>query len=253
MVHFVLSNSFVSFAGFTFRQEILDVGREDRPKSRSRPPQLGSLSFEHESGASSSAILRPQLTLVRKMARSEVFPFWMKAWLFASAVICAVDVTFTMLRPYTNDPNNVLSYTVFYGWNLYASVDIRYADTNDLVTCSTGRVMLGEIILNFIALYLAKKRSRHAVLTAFVSSVMVFWKTVWYFSLYIQPPPGNPSKFAEDKSLLSVFLIFFLPNVFWVILPFACIVALWPRLALPLEFEDQLNNNYVKAEDREKA
>lgn len=39
---------------------------------------------------------------------------------------------------------------------LYSSVDVRYSDTKDIVTMSTGRVMVIEIVLNFIAVFLVK-------------------------------------------------------------------------------------------------
>lgn len=31
----------------------------------------------------------------------KIIPFWIEVWLIASTVICAADMAFTMLRPYT--------------------------------------------------------------------------------------------------------------------------------------------------------
>ncbi|KAE9416293.1 hypothetical protein Angca_001321, partial [Angiostrongylus cantonensis] len=118
---------------------------------------------------------------------TRILPLWIEIWLGASSIICFLDVMFTMLRPYST--NGILS-TFFYVWNVYASVDARYADANDLVTCATGRIMLIEIALNLITLALSRRQSRHTLLTAFTTSAFVFWKTLWFLTLYIMPPPG---------------------------------------------------------------
>ncbi|KAH7719448.1 Protein Y38H6C.16 [Aphelenchoides avenae] len=79
---------------------------------------------------------------------------WIKVWLVASAVICAIDVSFTMLRPLTIR-GGVLE-QVYYLWNIYADVDVRYATTNDIVTATTGRLMLVEIVMNVAALVMVR-------------------------------------------------------------------------------------------------
>ncbi|PIC30886.1 hypothetical protein B9Z55_021979 [Caenorhabditis nigoni] len=180
------------------------------------------------------------------MTRSPVLPPWVATWLLVSGVICLIDVIYTMFRPYTNAPDGFVSNTLFYGWKLYSSVDIRYADTKDVVTCSTGRVMLIEIVMNFVAVYLAIKRSRHALLVAFTTSAFVFWKTFWYLVMYIVPPAGTPSFFTDNYGYLGITLIFWIPNGVWVVMPFLAMCALWNRLALPVEYQEQENNNYEK-------
>ncbi|WKX94498.1 hypothetical protein Q1695_011629 [Nippostrongylus brasiliensis] len=167
-----------------------------------------------------------------------ILPFWVEVWLGVSAVICFMDVMFTMLRPYTTQ--GFLS-PFYAGWNLYASVDVRYADENDIVTCATGRVMLVEIALNLLALYLSGRRSRHALLIAFTTTAFVFWKTAWYLMLYIMPPPGNRSYFTADSTHWHILLIFWIPNGFWVVIPFIVMVTLWNKLALPVDDLPQYN------------
>ncbi|EFO22758.1 hypothetical protein LOAG_05727 [Loa loa] len=77
---------------------------------------------------------------------------WIRNWLKISTVICALDVVYTMLRPYTLRGNTL---GIFYElWNIYSDVDLRYATTNDIVTMATGRLMIIEIILNIVALCL---------------------------------------------------------------------------------------------------
>lgn len=49
----------------------------------------------------------------------------------------------------------LLCLMIFSG-NIYADVDIRYADANDIVTMATGRCMLIEIIMDFVAFVLVR-------------------------------------------------------------------------------------------------
>lgn len=66
----------------------------------------------------------------------------------------------TLLPPYWEKPIWYLyhearnDFKSYFSGNLYASVDVRYADTKDIVTCATGRVMLVEIAMNLIAVHL---------------------------------------------------------------------------------------------------
>ncbi|VDM71039.1 unnamed protein product [Strongylus vulgaris] len=55
----------------------------------------------------------------------------------------------------TTSPVLCASCIVLFKGNLYASVDVRYSDTKDIVTCATGRIMLVEIAMNLIAVYLS--------------------------------------------------------------------------------------------------
>ena len=81
---------------------------------------------------------------------TRLLPYWVKAWLVASAFICAIDVAFTMLRPWTTHGGCLEQ--VFYLWNVYADVDVRYSDPSDITTMATGRLMMAEIVLDIIAL-----------------------------------------------------------------------------------------------------
>uniref|UniRef100_A0A7I4Y7N1 Transmembrane protein n=1 Tax=Haemonchus contortus TaxID=6289 RepID=A0A7I4Y7N1_HAECO len=162
---------------------------------------------------------------------TRILPLWIEVWLVMSAVICFLDVMFTMLRPHTTE--GFLS-SLYLPWNLYASVDVRYADEKDVVTCGTGRVMLIEIVMNLIAVVMSRRLSRHALLTAFTTSAFVFWKTFWFLTLYVLPPAGSRSYFNDNSTYLDILLIFWIPNGFWVVMPFLVMKSLWNKLALPV-------------------
>ncbi|KHN80330.1 hypothetical protein Tcan_06506 [Toxocara canis] len=125
---------------------------------------------------------------LRLPQKRRVFPLWIEIWLSVSTILCTLDVVYTMLRPITLRGGQLG--TLYELWNVYSDVDLRYADKNDVVTMATGRVMIIEIIMNIAALIMARRDSRHAVLTAFTSSAFVFWKTLIYMVMYIKPPPG---------------------------------------------------------------
>lgn len=102
-------------------------------------------------------------------------PFWIEVWLGASAVICTLDVLYTMLRPITTRGGEL---ACFYSLcragiffirakrlgNIYADVDLRYADPNDVVTMATGRVMIIEIVMNLVALVLVSRSTQELIL-----------------------------------------------------------------------------------------
>uniref|UniRef100_A0A0N5AV79 DUF5658 domain-containing protein n=1 Tax=Syphacia muris TaxID=451379 RepID=A0A0N5AV79_9BILA len=122
------------------------------------------------------------------MRVERILPFWVEAWLAVSAVVCTLDVVYTMLRPITLRGGRLE--VAYAAWNLYSDIDLRYADEKDLVTMATGRLMIVEIILNLVALLMAFRGSRHTLLTAFTASAFVFWKTLLYMTLYIMTPDG---------------------------------------------------------------
>uniref|UniRef100_A0A1I7ZSB3 EBP-domain-containing protein n=1 Tax=Steinernema glaseri TaxID=37863 RepID=A0A1I7ZSB3_9BILA len=159
----------------------------------------------------------------------KILPLWIEAWLVISTILCALDVIYTMLRPLTVRGGALEN--VYYFWNIYSDVDLRYADPKDLVTMATGRIMIIELVMNIVALVMARKQSRHTVLTTFTSSAFVFWKTLLYMVLYIRQPEGTPSYIAEDASFMKVFWVFWVADGFWLIVPLGIMVYLWDQLA----------------------
>ncbi|TKR89578.1 hypothetical protein L596_013658 [Steinernema carpocapsae] len=161
----------------------------------------------------------------------KILPLWIEIWLIVSTILCTLDVIYTMLRPWTTRGGSLEN--VYYFWNIYSDVDLRYADAKDLVTMATGRIMIVELVMNIVAILMDRRGSRHTVLTAFTSSAFVFWKTLLYMVLYIRQPEGTPTYLAEDASYMRIFWVFWVADGFWLVLPFAVMVALWNQLANP--------------------
>uniref|UniRef100_A0A0K0EP36 EXPERA domain-containing protein n=1 Tax=Strongyloides stercoralis TaxID=6248 RepID=A0A0K0EP36_STRER len=164
-----------------------------------------------------------------KTSTDSIIPKWIEIWNITSAIICILDVAYTMLRPLT--VRGGILENVYYLWNIYSDVDLRYADPKDIVTMATGRLMIIEIIMCFYVIYLNKKKSRHTVLMCFTVNVLIFWKTLLYLTLYIRQPDGTQSYIASNSSYLKTFFVFWVADGIWCIIPGLVIIKLWNRLA----------------------
>uniref|UniRef100_A0A7E4VIY4 EXPERA domain-containing protein n=1 Tax=Panagrellus redivivus TaxID=6233 RepID=A0A7E4VIY4_PANRE len=157
-------------------------------------------------------------------------PVWIEIWLGISAILCTLDVGYTMLRPLTNRGGALEC--VYELWNWYADIDLRYGTPNDLVTMATGRVMIIEIVMNIVAMVLNRTGSKHTFICAFTTNAFVFWKTVLYMALYINPAPGNISYINPTASLFDQIVYFWIPDLFWVLVPLVVLIRLWPELTV---------------------
>uniref|UniRef100_A0A0N5BYR1 TLC domain-containing protein n=1 Tax=Strongyloides papillosus TaxID=174720 RepID=A0A0N5BYR1_STREA len=178
-----------------------------------------------------------------------VLPRWIHIWNVASAIICILDVAYTMLRPLT--VRGGILENVYYLWNIYSDVDLRYADPKDIVTMATGRLMIVEIIMCLCVVYMEKKRSRHTVLTCFTANVLIFWKTLLYLTLYVRQPEGTQSYIAPTSSFIKTLFVFWVADGIWCIIPLLVIAKLWPRLATEDTVINDKKNDYsmVKSND----
>ncbi|CAB3405417.1 unnamed protein product [Caenorhabditis bovis] len=171
--------------------------------------------------------------------RQPILPAWITLWLIFSSVICSLDVAFTINRPYTNEAPYLMTTSFYTPWNFYSQVDAHYRTTNDSLTAATGRVMLIEIMLNFVAIALGFARSRHAIPLAFLTTVMVFWKTVIFLAMFVFEPPTDEPAINSNIGVFDKFFIFWVPNCVWIIMPIIVIFSLWNKLAVPSRLIDR--------------
>uniref|UniRef100_A0A914Y8J3 EXPERA domain-containing protein n=1 Tax=Panagrolaimus superbus TaxID=310955 RepID=A0A914Y8J3_9BILA len=155
-------------------------------------------------------------------------PLWVEIWLGISAMLCTLDVIYTMLRPLTNRGGPLEC--VYELWNWYADVDLRYATANDLVTMATGRVMIIEIVMNLVSMFMNRSGSKHTLITAFTTNAFVFWKTVVYMALYISPADGNPSYINPTATTYDIIVYFWIPDGIWLLMPLIVLIRLWSEL-----------------------
>lgn len=106
---------------------------------------------------------------------------------------------------------------------------------------ASGRIMLLEIFLNFVAVFLNRKNSKHTLILTFSTTLMVFWKTVFYATLYIRVPEGNIDYINPNATFWQLFWIFIIPTCVWIFIPLAILIWLWPKLT-----KEQGTENLVK-------
>jgi hypothetical protein len=223
-----------------------------------------------------------------------ILPGWLKSWLFGSTIICSLDVAFTTLRPETLPGGRLdryfflCSFPHFLGSSLkdpfraslcwcrpalrgpYRSNDSgdRSADGRGVGIEFDGTIW-GKIKTLFIWSHLLPNKDLfrpthfHALMAAFTSSTLVFWKTTIYLGLYLVPMfygailllpvflptfslwnfliylevgmsslrlkcfSGGQNLLALDTPAWKAALLFWLPNSIWVFVPLVAMFYLW--------------------------
>ena len=117
----------------------------------------------------------------------------------------------------------------------YYRVDLAYGDlTNHWIRAQT----LGNIVestLNFVAVFCylspSSVHNRIAPILGMNAAMMTFWKTVLYWTVEYCSNYEN----TAHNNLYDAVLIFIIPNIFWIIIPFLIVIlANW----LPIKFEE---------------
>ncbi|RMX57083.1 hypothetical protein pdam_00008222 [Pocillopora damicornis] len=149
-------------------------------------------------------------------------PFWVSAWLFISGIICTIDALFVILRPHTL-PGGKWNHIV-QPYNLYLQVDLRYSDLTDTFVKGISLMNLVEVFLNYVVLAIhISGKSGLSVLLAFMVSTMTFSKTVLYF--LVSTSLCNGEHFVNHSDWRKTVLLYIIPNGFWIVIPFFCMVA----------------------------
>ncbi|KAL9972012.1 hypothetical protein ACROYT_G018244 [Oculina patagonica] len=149
-------------------------------------------------------------------------PSWVAVWLCITTTTVTIDSLFILLRPHTL-PGGKWNY-LFQPYNLYIQVDPIYKDTNDAFGIGQTLMNLVEVFINIITVIMhVRGKSSLAVLLAFMVSVMTLAKTVLY--MLICTPLCGGQHFVNYPDLKKLILAFILPNSFWILVPFLCVVA----------------------------
>ncbi|KAI6220977.1 hypothetical protein M3Y99_01571800 [Aphelenchoides fujianensis] len=156
---------------------------------------------------------------------------WMEGWLVSSSVFCFMDIAYVFARPHSQRDGRLG--TVFYFWNLYADVDLRYKEEENEVLRSSERLMVVEILLNLLVVFFNRRRSPHSKLAAFMTSAFTFWKTTQYLMMYVWVPADVVHFLNPAVPVWKHVLLFWLPNSVWFFVPLLMMKALWMRLVPP--------------------
>lgn len=83
---------------------------------------------------------------------------------------------------------------------------------------------LVEVFLNYVVLAIhISGKSGLSVLLAFMVSTMTFSKTVLYF--LVSTSLCNGEHFVNHSDWRKTVLLYIIPNGFWIVIPFFCMVA----------------------------
>jgi hypothetical protein len=145
-------------------------------------------------------------------------------WFIVSAVVCAVDATFVVMRPWSLTAAGQPWAT----WQHYATFDKRYANMSDAWVVLQSYLNFAEIAIQLIVVLLGLLgRNGAAHRLAMVVSTMTLWKTAIYFGMeYLEG-----SVYTKHNSMEDLMLMFVVPSSFWVTVPLFLISRSWSCLA----------------------
>lgn len=149
-------------------------------------------------------------------------------WLVVSSLIVAIDASYVLLQPATQNTNAV----PYKFWDLYATYDKRYASQEDAfgylqssLNVFEIALALGVVVLDLFILNRAKKSSSSSIplKLAIIQQMMVLYKTVIYLGL----ERGEGYHYTRHNSLADGVLMVLIPSSFWITVP---AVVIWQCL-----------------------
>ena len=151
---------------------------------------------------------------------------WALVWLVLSTLIIEWDISFLLLRPWSL-PGKSLGF-LWAPYTTYLSVNLSYGDLNDSFVMTHAMMSAIEVLIAVLALMLyASKRYHVATLLIFSTSLLTCAKTL--LILLLECFSGFPH--TGHTSLEMWLLVYFLPNVIWVVMP-ALVAAHTARILL---------------------
>ena len=144
-------------------------------------------------------------------------------WILVSNIIICFDAFFVLNRPDTLKGGKY--YNIFKPYENYYKFDTLYQMNDDLFVVIQSWLNVCEAVISFIAFALCLSscgiKKTIGALLCFLTSAMVFWKTVifvWYDHAWLTEDAKNFS----TESLLC----YYLPSSFWIIFPVLSMIGI---------------------------
>lgn len=168
-------------------------------------------------------------------------PAFVKYWLFISSIIVTWDYTFVLFRP-RSMPGGDLHH-IWSPYKLYIQIDTLYGKSNDLFIIVQSWFNMFETFLSlfcFIVLcFKNPKLNIFGALLAMVCSSFTFWKTCIYFAY--------DNEFVNHQTnYFNLIFLFYIPNSFWIIMPFLSFFLVGRRIYMKLIGLDLEKNEMKK-------
>ena len=154
-------------------------------------------------------------------ARDLRLPVWVVVWLTISAIIQTYDACYVLLGPLSHDGGPLAAF--WPGHIFYGTFDHRYGQF-DAFGSAQSWANLVEVIVIVLALTRARRWS--GVVLALIVTTATFWKTVIYFLVEASSGLEMTRQSLERGDLLGFLMVAVLPNLFWIVFPFAAVLTL---------------------------
>jgi len=158
---------------------------------------------------------------LRGILKPSSLPRTVSLWLFVDGIIRTYDGLFGVLRPAS------MSWKIYEPYKTYCGADRTYCDLGNGWMWTESYMDLWEVSLGTIALWMASTPpvsfpKRAPQLLALVATTMCFHKTCMY--LLMEPMTDYAATGHNDW--VGFWLIWFLPNFIWVVMPGVCMCIL---------------------------
>eukprot|EP00798_Chlamydomonas_sp_ICE-L_P020932 gene20932-27782_t len=160
--------------------------------------------------------------------------FWMNLWLVVSAALMYWDAGFVLNRPRTIPGGDL--FWLYEPYELYVKVDKLYSietlNSGDGFAAAQSYLNLAEASMQILTviLWARASTSRSGDVLGLITQTMTFWKSCLYWVNDFMRP--EEMRYTDpSKDLQQYILIFFIPNVFWIVCPFVIMIILGTRLA----------------------
>lgn len=157
-------------------------------------------------------------------------PRWIAVWFVVTALIQTYDACYELLGPLSHAGGPLAWF--WPGHVFYSSFDQRYAQADAFGSAQSWANLLEVIALIWVLTHL---RRWSGVVLGLIVSVATFWKTVLYFLVEASSGLEMTRQSLERGDIAGFLSVAVLPNLVWIVVPFAVIVVLGRRIVRRLQ------------------
>jgi len=160
-------------------------------------------------------------------------PRFVTIWIIIAGVVVAWDCGYLLNRPHSMAGGHL--FWLFQPYSKYITIDLLYGNMKNSFVVTQAWVNVLEIISGFLSLimYHGSKSSTTknlACLILLITCVATFCKTFLYFCHDFVDMGIHPDQHPADVSWFDYIMLFIVPNIIWIVMPFKCIVHLTKQI-----------------------
>ena len=152
-------------------------------------------------------------------------PRWVVVWLVVTAGIQTYDAAYELLGPLSHAGGRLA--WLWPGHVFYSRFDQRYAGFDAFGSAQSWANLL-EVVALVVALVLWRRFS--GLVLALVVSTATLWKTVLYFLVEAASGLAMTRQSLDEGDLGGFLAVAVLPNLVWIVMPLAVVIALGRRV-----------------------